>query len=294
MLQLFIFCIVQRKPKWSTGSSPGQQRKNYSKILTPPPQLPEKQGNRRNSRPELPIQDPPWLKKKTQSDTDDRLNKPCPLPVQDPPWLKKKSESVDDRPSKPNKPLPSPPSHDPPWMKKSTSVDDRLNKPCPLPPSQDPPWSKKKMPSDQPDGGSRGSKPLPKTPPMLPQKTKGRDARFSSYDSDNSPPPPPPERGSSKRDLFEETPPKVAPKSKSRQPAGKKPVPPPVKPKSPPPTFDDDDDDDDDDFPTADQYKKKFAYPSSLPTTRSPYYRDSIDNRPPIPPPKQVSGYHYR
>lgn len=288
--------VLQKRYKWSTGSSPGQQRRNYKNNDTAPPALPEKQGNKlHNSRPQLPIQDPPWMKKKTSSaqSDDDRLDKPFPLPMQDPPW-KKKSPSIDD---KPKKPLPKPPVQDPPWLKRKTS-DDRLEKPCPLPPSRDPPswdppWSKKKSPYDHPDGGNR---PVAKLPPSVPQKTgKSRDARFSLHDGDSPPPPLPPERGSSKKDLFV-TPPKVA--NKSRQPVGKKPVPPPVKPKSPQPVLQDDDDDDD--FPTADQYKKSqaFAQPThySRPPSHTPMsqYHDPIDDRPPIPPPKQSTGYHYR
>jgi len=305
--------LSQKKPKkiWSkpsseSSASPGQHgraqqdffNKNHKpKVNTPP--LPEKPNNK--GRPSLPVQDPPWLKKKTPDQVDeDRLNHPCPLPPShdlpshDAPWVKNRtpSDKTHDRLDKPC-PLPV---QDPPWLKNKTLPDknvsdNRLSKRFPSP-SRDPPRAKN-TPSDQMD--DRLNKPCPVPPPK--KAGKGRDKRFSSFDYDEPPPPPPPERGSSQRDLFEQMPPKVPNKTK-QPPVSRKPFPPPVKSKSVPVPQDDDFD-----FPTAAEYKKSqaVASPSSVstqppslpPRVSSSQYRDPIDDRPPIPPPKSAGRYYH-
>lgn len=258
-----------------------------------------------------PSRDPPQVKKKTPYAfvDGDRLNKPCPLPPSQPDqdWRRKSSSDQIDSENRINKPLPMTPEHSPRLKKKSPYArvdEDRLNKPCPLPPSHDTGRSKRRISSDETDNDSRINKPLPKTPTPFPQKTgKTWERKFTPH-ADGSPPPPLPERGSSKKDLFDSTPPKVA--NKTRQPVGRKSQPPvpPVKPKSPQPVPQDYDSDDDD-FPTADQFKKSQAFTnssswgthSSRPLPSVPpksSYRDPVDDRPPLPPPKPSTGHRYR
>ena len=320
--------------KSSGSSLGQQRQNHFSKNNnTGPPQPPEKPNSRTSYRSELPIQDPPWWKNETQIDNNERLsksytlpptrdpplpptrdppqvkkkspygfvdgdrfNKPCPLPPSQPTqdWRRKSSSDQIDNESRINKPLPMTPQHSPRLKKKSPYAqldEDRLNKPCPLPPSHDTGWPKRRTSSDETDIDSRiNKKALPKTPPQKISKTWER--KFTPHDA--SPPPPLPERGSSKKDLFDNTPPKVAKVGKKSQPP-----PPPMKPKSPQPIPQDYDSDDD--FPTADQFKKSQAFtnpsthssrPPSVPPKSS--YRDPIDDRPPLPPPKHSTGYRYR
>ena len=124
------------------------------------------------TRPELPIQDPPWLKKAPTKDNDDRLNRSYPLPSrQDPPaqdssWWKK--ETANDDNSRLNRSYPLPSTRDPPQSKKKTAYaildEESLNSACPLPASEGPSWSKRKSSGDLTNGDSRVSKPLPKPP----------------------------------------------------------------------------------------------------------------------------------
>ena len=289
-----------------------------------PPQPPEK-PNSRMTRADLPIQDPPWWKNETKTlppsrdppqvkkksphgyVDENRLNKPCPLPPSQPQqdWRRKSSSDQIASESTINKPLPMTPQQRSPRLQKKTAYvildEDRLNMPCPLPPSHDTGWPKRRTSSDETDNDGRVNKLLPKTPPSLPQKTgKTWERKFTPH-NEGSPPPPLPERGSSKKDLFDNTPSKVA--HKSRPPVGNKSQPPqpPMKPKTPQPVLQDYDSDDD--FPTADQFKKSQGFtnssswghssrpPSVLPKSS---YRDPVNDRPPLPPPKYSTGHRYR
>lgn len=303
---------MQKKTKkvWSktseSSTSSGQhriaQQEFFNRNHSPGPSLPEKPNK---SRPVLPIQDPPWLKKASDQVDGNRLNKSCTLPPsqklpsRDAPWVKNRTPS-DQTNGRLNKPCPLP-MQDPPWLRNKilsdkTDSDNRLSKSYPSPLPKDPPRAEKKTPFNQMD--DRLNKPLPVPPPIPKKAGKSKDKRFISFDE--SPPPPlPPERGSSHRDMFEETPLKLPNKSK-QPPMGKKPCPLPTKAK--PVLVPQNDEDDDFDFPTAAEYKKSQAVPSSVSSQppslpprvpSTPRYRDPIDDRPPVPPPKSTGRYYH-